>query len=321
MYPLRSTGVQVADWLITQTISEDLKDADDQTLVARITVLAELAQNAPDAFESKSEEIMNFVVKRILMSPSPRDPDEMDVDAEWIEKSDVPPSLSKKIVALKVCRYRCLAHATDDTALDMATPVLRMFFALLEHGGSLHAENEDDPKVKAQMRLQAAVSLLHLSTVPKFATIVSNNLVSLAIMIQDPCYQVRDEFLRKFISLATHQQSPPHFNVIPFLTIHDPEADIKNMAKAFVSLAYQASPPSVKMNNFEMIFIQFLHLLAHHPDFSLTQESVPDMAKYIDFYLGTVASSENVSLLYHLAGKAKTVRDSESHLIARISTL
>lgn len=34
------------------------------------------------------------------------------------------------------------------------------------------------------------------------------------------------------------------------------------------------------MNHFEMIFVQFLHLLAHHPDFSLTQESVPDMAKY-----------------------------------------
>jgi len=55
-------------------------------------------------------------------------------------------------------------------------------------------------------------------------------------------------------------------------------------------------------------------LLAHHPDFALTQESVPDMAKYIDFYLGSVASAENVSLLYHLSGKAKTVRDSESHL-------
>lgn len=35
----------------------------------------------------------------------------------------------------------------------------------------------------------------------------------------------------------------------------------------------------VKMSHFEMIFVQFLHLLAHHPDFSLTQESVPDMAK------------------------------------------
>jgi len=100
------------------------------------------------------------------------------------------------------------------------------------------------------MRLQAAVSLLHLSTVPKFATVVSNNIVSLAIMIQvcsrtvrlcpystylkDPCYQVRDEFLRKFISFATHQQLPPHFNVIPFLTVYDPEVDIKNMVRAFV---------------------------------------------------------------------------------------
>lgn len=68
----------------------------------------------------------------------------MDVDAEWIEKSDVPLSLSKKIMALKVCRNRCLAYATSDTALDVASPVLRMFFALLEHGGSLHAENEDE---------------------------------------------------------------------------------------------------------------------------------------------------------------------------------
>ena len=36
----------------------------------------------------------------------------------------------------------------------------------------------------------------------------------------------------------------------------------------------------VKLNYFEMIFVQFLHLLARHPDFALTQDSVPDMAKY-----------------------------------------
>ena len=86
-----------------------------------------------------------------------------------------------------------------------------------------------------------------------------------------------------------------------------------------------------------MIFVQFLHLLAHHPDFAITQESVPDMARcvrprscpcrskrhfdvrYIDFYLASVASAENVSLLYHLSGKAKTVRDSESHLYSEVS--
>jgi sister chromatid cohesion protein PDS5 len=74
MYAPHFTRVQITKSLMTQTISEDVKNVDDQKLVAYVTVLAELAQRAPDPFESKSEEIMNFLVKQILMSPSPRDP-------------------------------------------------------------------------------------------------------------------------------------------------------------------------------------------------------------------------------------------------------
>src|SRR6266404_2428567 len=103
----------------------------------------------------------------------------MDVDVEWVERADVPPSLSKKILALKVCRNRCLAHAESDTAMDMATPALKMFFALLENGGSFHGQNDDElvartrpsqakiqanginhsPKVKARMRLSSRVAI------------------------------------------------------------------------------------------------------------------------------------------------------------------
>jgi sister-chromatid-cohesion protein PDS5 len=68
----------------------------------------------------------------------------MDVDVEWVDRADVPPSLHKRVLALKVCRSRCLAHAESDTALDMATPALKMFFALLENGGSLHGESDDE---------------------------------------------------------------------------------------------------------------------------------------------------------------------------------
>jgi hypothetical protein len=66
--------VQVTYGLITQAISEELQNVDDPKLVAHVTVLAELAHKVPDAFESKSEEIMNFIVKQILMTPSLRDP-------------------------------------------------------------------------------------------------------------------------------------------------------------------------------------------------------------------------------------------------------
>ena len=105
----------------------------------------------------------------------------------------------------------------------------------------------------------------------------------------------------------------------------------------YADRAKYRSALGLKMNYFEIIFVQFLHLLAHHPDFSLTQESLPDMAKcvcllpftivssymifgtrYIEFYLESVASAENISLLYHLSGKAKTVRDSESHLYSEV---
>ena len=46
---------------------------DEDKLVAHIVVLAEIARIMPDAFEQKSEEIMNFLVKHVLMVPSPPD--------------------------------------------------------------------------------------------------------------------------------------------------------------------------------------------------------------------------------------------------------
>lgn len=87
------------------------------------------------------------------------------------------------------------------------------------------------------------------------------------------------------------------------------------------------------------MFIRLLHLLAHHPDFSKTPENLQDIAKYtffvplkklaveltnwdryIDFYLDIIASADNIPLLYHLAVKAKTIRDSESHTYSEVNT-
>lgn len=37
-----------------------------------------------------------------------------------------------------------------------------------------------------------------------------------------------------------------------------------------------------------MNFIRFLHLIAHHPDFAVSEESLPDIAKSVP-YLSTYA--------------------------------
>lgn len=68
----------------------------------------------------------------------------MDTDEEWVDDDNMSPHLRAKILALKTCRNRCLAHANTDTALDIAKPVLRMFTTLLEYVGSFTADSTDE---------------------------------------------------------------------------------------------------------------------------------------------------------------------------------
>ena len=35
----------------------------------------------------------------------------------------------------------------------------------------------------------------------------------------------------------------------------------------------------VRLENFEMIFIRLLHLLAHHPDFGLNEDGISQLVK------------------------------------------
>lgn len=51
-----------------------MADASPELLVAHIAALAQFALLAPDAFESKSDVITEFLVKKLLMVPQLPDP-------------------------------------------------------------------------------------------------------------------------------------------------------------------------------------------------------------------------------------------------------
>jgi sister-chromatid-cohesion protein PDS5 len=63
----------------------------------------------------------------------------MDAEEEWAPDEDVSATLKAKILTLKLCRNRSLAHASSDKALDILTPVLKMLVTLLDHNGSCSA--------------------------------------------------------------------------------------------------------------------------------------------------------------------------------------
>lgn len=128
--------------------------------------------------------------------------DQMEDEEEWYDDDDVPPLVEARVLALKICRKRCMAHSSSATALDVAQPVLRLFTSILAFSGSATEDAEDEyvqipshvidvftdipcsVKVRSRMRLQAAVSLLHLSTLEAYASAIATNFVVLAITIQ-----------------------------------------------------------------------------------------------------------------------------------------
>ena len=143
-----------------QSITDDLAEAELDKLVAHIAVLAQLSLRAPDAFEQKSDVIMAYLVKHVLRAAPKIDENmvsilqsssilistllQMEIDEDWVDAEAMPIGLRAKILALKVCRNRCIAHAQSDTALDIAQPVIRMFSTVLQHEGSF-SEDANDP--------------------------------------------------------------------------------------------------------------------------------------------------------------------------------
>jgi sister-chromatid-cohesion protein PDS5 len=68
----------------------------------------------------------------------------MDDDDDWYEDSELPPEVRARILCIKVCRNRCLAHAASESALGVSAPVLKMLSTILANNGSLSANADDE---------------------------------------------------------------------------------------------------------------------------------------------------------------------------------
>jgi sister chromatid cohesion protein PDS5 len=72
--------------------------------------------------------------------------DVMDMDdvEEWVSDADVPWLTKAKLLSIKICRNRCIAHGGSKSALDLGTPVITMLLTVLAHGGSMTEEARDE---------------------------------------------------------------------------------------------------------------------------------------------------------------------------------
>ncbi|GAA5874265.1 hypothetical protein JCM1840_000617 [Sporobolomyces johnsonii] len=303
---------------LVEYLADALPNATQGDLVPHLSALARIARYGRDSFETKTEQITVSALEILKRASVPGEaaPDD---ETTWVEDAFLDPLTQDRLLAVKVLANRCLPYANTDSAKTVAEPVFGMLWPLLQLRG------EDDEEggtysvpVASRLRLAAASAILKLLTTndPHYVKVVLQHFDELSRSAQDTCFEVRDGFLRKLLqylrSNRLHPAAVPMFHMILFLVAHEPEDDLRVQVVQFVKA--RGRRPD-RQTAWELPFLRLIHLLAHHPDFEGQEHDADEiklMAKYFELYLNCLATSENVSLLYHLALKVKGVRDHAS---------
>jgi sister-chromatid-cohesion protein PDS5 len=273
------------------------------TKLAAISQLSIMDANFADEV---SDEILDITTHHILLKVRTT---VQDSDPSWQSDSELDEECQAKLWAIKVLVNRLRGTEDQDAARHIAAPVFKLLNVLIAKDGQL-SPHQDTPKAhKARLQLLAAQSMLKLCTNKIFDAILTPvEFNRLALVAQSTLPSVRRAFIEKLQKYLVKGKLPHRFYTIVFLTAFEPQADFKNSVITWIRSRAKvfAEKKSLVM---ESIFARLLSLLAHHPDYSADPADLKDHAQYILYYITTVASEDNLGLIYKYAERVKQARD------------
>lgn len=140
--------------------------------------------------------------------------------------------------------------------------------------------------------------------------------------MQDSCFYVRVEFTNSLIKGLSTGQIHPRYYTLLFLLAHEVEESLLKTARTFVKKKLsiiQLQQHQEESSVLDSTLVRLVHLLAHHPDFSVAVEDLTEFANYLRFYISCVATQENVSFLYHILQKIKLSKDNVNEELSQVN--
>lgn len=273
------------------------------TRLAALSQLMLMAYNNLDEVKDV-DPIIDIAINQILLQNRVSKPAEESVWDDHVNEE-----CEAKIWALKILVNRIRAHDDAVAVKEIATPTYQLLNNLIELKGEVSAKSSTPGTQRSRLRLQAALLHLKLCTKKNFDGFLSarafNNLATVA---QDPSLQVRERFITKVKKYLNQDRLPSRFYTIVFLMAFEPSRKLREDSATWIR-ARSTTLAKAKRNTFDTTLARLLSLLAHHPDFDTGEEELEVTMKYIMFYLTNTATEENLSLLYHVAQRVKSVQD------------
>ena len=286
--------------------------------LSRLATLSRLMLLAPEQMNEEADAISDIAIEQILLQVRKSSSSSAE-EEEWSVEADI--EVEAKSWALKILVNRIRSFLDPETLSETAAPVYKLLFLLITQSGEIAPKKNTPPAQRSRLRLLAARLCLKLCVKrPTDALLSADFFNSLALVTQDPLLPIRSSFLQRLKKYLGHQKLPQRFFTIPFLLAFEPSQSLKSDTITWIrSRAHQFAlirsqqasprPPPVM----ESVLARLISLLAHHPDYGTSAEELVDFARYITFYLQTVATEENLSFLYQIAQRVKQCRDALSN--------
>ncbi|RKF75468.1 Sister chromatid cohesion protein pds5 [Golovinomyces cichoracearum] len=279
---------------------------DNDHFLTKLALINQLTMMAPTIIEESNTEIIN-ISRQILLEVRTESRED---DPDWQADSMLDKECQAKSYAIKilVSRLRSI-ESNEEMAKALAIPVFRLLNSIIDKKGQIAKAGNMPKHHKARLRLLAAKQILKLCTseiLDKF--LYPLNFYQICFVAQDPLEDVRRGFVGKLQKYLVKNLLPNRFLTIIFITAFEPSRDFQNSIMTWIRHRVKLSNQS-KNGIFEAIFPRLLHLLAYHPDYSPIPHELLDHGRYILYYISTVASEENLPLIYKYAQRVKQARD------------
>jgi sister-chromatid-cohesion protein PDS5 len=279
--------------------------------LSKLATISQLRLLANKEVEDQADAIMEIAVSQILLKV--RTAADLN-DPEWSEEVDE--DLEAKIWALRILVNQLRGSSPELDAEDpakallgLANPIYKLLNTLVNEDGELSKSSPTPRHHKARLRLAAAIQLLKLSCRHEFdASLEPIDFNRLSKIAQDEMPEVRAGFVAALMKYLGSGALPHRFYALVFLYAFEPKKETMESTATWLK---SRAAISAKRNEtvMEGVFLRFMSLLAHHPDFSMDVEELKDFVDYIMFYLKNVATVSNISMIYHLAQRLKTLED------------
>ncbi|KAI9265204.1 armadillo-type protein [Phascolomyces articulosus] len=293
---------------------------EDSSLSHMLVTLSEFTLYIPERVAQHMETLTDFIEKELLNTPTEGDVDATSIDevSLWKSYEDLDDRSHAKLAGLQLL-VNYLISSVEFGAEDLLTErVFNILWALLDTTCDTAFTNKQSVPESSHLRLAAAQSMIKLTHMPAYQNRLNvSQFEHLALTIQDDCYQVRYGFAETIMKGIPVNQVHMRYLSVLFLVAHEIEGNLLKQINYFIkkrSLKQYDSSAAI-----ETSFVQLLHILAHHPDFTIATEDLIVFTQYFEFYLSCIATQDNVSFLYHVAQKVKSSKDMVSNELSQNS--